>query len=143
MVKLFLLSILTCAIFLGCVPQYHANAVGQAVERRGISVGAAQRDLHNGMAGAEVAHVLGSPNIVSTDEAGREVWIYDKISTDSVYSQGGLSIGGVAVFGSGALAGGASGSSGASSRTQRTLTIIVKFDHAGRVWNVSYHSSTF
>ena len=47
-----------------------------------ISVGTVQKEVRIGMSGAEVAQVLGSPNIVSTDEQRREVWIYDKIATD-------------------------------------------------------------
>ena len=60
------------------------------------------------MSGAEVAGVLGSPNIVSTDEERREVWIYDKISTDVAYS---TSSGGLAalVLGGGSSVGGGVG----------------------------------
>ena len=50
------------------------------------------------MTGGEVAEVLGSPNVVSTDEQGREVWIYDRISTDTAYSQGG-GFGSILIFG--------------------------------------------
>ena len=36
---------------------------------------------------------MGAPNIVTTDEDRREVWIYDKIATEAAYStsSGGLS----------------------------------------------------
>jgi hypothetical protein len=100
------------------------------------------------MAGAEVAQVLGSPNIVSTDEERREVWIYDKIATDRAYSssQGGINaliLGGIGAGGAGGLGGGASGGAGASSTSQRTLTVIVKFDKAGKVRDFAYHTSRF
>lgn len=99
------------------------------------------------MSGAEVAQVLGSPNIVTTDEKRREAWIYDKVATETAYS---TSSGGVAAlilgFGSGA-AGAAvpsvSQSAGATSTTQRTLTIIIKFDEGGLVRDFAYHTSQF
>jgi hypothetical protein len=103
------------------------------------------------MSGAEVAQVLGSPNIVSTDEKSREVWIYDKVATDTVYSNssGGISsliLGGGPV-GAGALGGGIGGSSnygsGAASTSQRTLTIVIKFDESKKVREFAYHSSRF
>ena len=94
-----------------------------------------------------MAAVLGSPNIVSTDEERREVWIYDKVATDFVQSS---SSGGISAlilgFGSsgGALGGGNYGSSaGASSRSQRTLTIIIKFDLEGKVRDFAYHTARF
>ncbi len=99
------------------------------------------------MSGAEVAQVLGSPNIVSTDEERREVWIYDKISTEEAYStsQGGVAslilvgLTDVLLGGSGGL----SGSSGASSTSQRTLTVIIKFDENKQVRDFAYHTSRF
>ena len=46
------------------------------------------------MSGAKVIETLGSPNIVSTDETRREVWVYDKISTERIYStsSGGVNV---------------------------------------------------
>ena len=99
------------------------------------------------MAGADVAAALGSPNIVSTDENGNEVWIWDKISTERVVSDSssGIWLFGLFVGGSGGGAGsvGASGSAGASSTSQRTLTVIVKFDEKKLVRDVAYHTSRF
>ena len=58
-----------------------------------LTVGTVQKEIRVGMSGAEVAAALGSPNIVSTDEERREVWIYDKVATDFVHSSssGGVS----------------------------------------------------
>ena len=99
------------------------------------------------MSGAEVAQALGSPNIVTTDELRREVWIYDKFSTDVAYS---TSSGGVAalIFGGGGSVGGGAGSNvgqsaGAGSASQKTLTVIIKFDEARRVRDFAYHTSSF
>jgi hypothetical protein len=112
-----------------------------------VTVGTVQKEIRIGMSGAEVAQALGSPNIVSTDEERREVWIYDKIATDRAYSEsrGGI---GVLILGfggsGGALGGGsASASAGASSTSQRTLTVIIKFDKEGKVRDFAYHTSRF
>jgi outer membrane protein assembly factor BamE (lipoprotein component of BamABCDE complex) len=115
-----------------------------------LTVGTVQREIRHGMTGGEVAAVLGSPNIVSRDEQGNEVWIYDRIATDTVYStsEGGVNaliLGGLSGSGLiGGLAGGSTQqSAGAKSTSQRTLTIIIKYDEAGKVKSFAYHSSRF
>lgn len=136
----------------GCISaQQHASDVQEGLQGDRLTVGTVQREIRQGMSGAEVAQVLGSPNIVSTDEKGREVWIYDKIATDTVYSdsKGGimsLILAGGPV-GSGGLGGGLGGgsnySTGAASKSQRTLTVIIKFGEDRLVRDFAYHSSRF
>lgn len=141
----FLLPILLLST--GCqTTAFHREQVQNNATDR-ISVGTVQKEIRIGMSGAEVAQVLGSPNIVSTDEQRREVWIYDKIATDHAYS---TSNGGVSalILGFGSSAGGIGGAgfnaaSGASSTSQRTLTIIIKFDSNGKVRDFAYHTSRF
>lgn len=150
--KLQILTLLGVIALGGCQSaQQHAAAVNDSTTDK-LTVGTVQREIRVGMPSAEVASVMGSPNVVSTDAERREVWIYDKISTNSVYSRssGGvwaLILGGREVGGSG-IAGGLGGAgydsaSGASSTSQRTLTVIVKFDEDGLVRDFSYHSSSF
>ena len=135
-------------VFLGgCMSAaQHRQAVQDNTGER-VTVGTVQKEIHVGMSGAEVAAALGSPNIVSTDEQRREVWIYDKVATDYAYSS---SSGGISAlilgWGSqvaGGVAPGYSASSGAASQTQRTLTIIIKFDKEGKVRDFAYHTSKF
>ncbi len=99
------------------------------------------------MSGGEVAAVLGSPNIVSTDENRREVWIYDRVSTDYAYSEGSGGVASLILGVAGSVAGlggsGYSRSAGAASRTQKTLTIVIKFDDVGLVADFAYHTSKF
>ena len=52
-------------------------------------------------------------------------------------------IAGLLIGGSGGGAGGGSKSAGASRSSQRTLTVIVKFDDADRVRDFSYRTSSF
>src|SRR5436853_7774686 len=49
-----------------------------------LTVGRVQGEIKVGMPASQVAEILGSPNIVTTDEKRREVWMYDKVSTDRV-----------------------------------------------------------
>jgi outer membrane protein assembly factor BamE (lipoprotein component of BamABCDE complex) len=112
-----------------------------------LTVGTVQRQIRVGMSSADVVSVLGAPNMVSTDEERREVWVYDKIATERAYSS---SSGGVNVlflgFGgdsAGGLGGGGGSRAGASSTSQRTLTVIIKFDKEGKVRDFAYHMSSF
>ncbi|WP_313834279.1 outer membrane protein assembly factor BamE domain-containing protein [Candidatus Nitronereus thalassa] len=100
-----------------------------------VTVGSVQREIKVGMSSAQVAEVLGSPNIVTTDEERREVWIYDKFSSDVAVSEN-------SGYGTLILLG-MSGSSGARSTTQRTLTVIIKFDKDKKVRDFSYRTSRF
>lgn len=100
-----------------------------------VTVGKVQREIRIGMPSAQVIEVLGSPNIVSTDENRLEVWVYDKIATDVSYSN---SEGGVWL-----ILGTVGGNSGATSTSQRTLTIVIKFDADKKVRDFAYHSSSF
>jgi len=123
----------------GCSAGQYYNP--QADEQ--LTVGAVQKEIRIGMAGGQVAEVLGSPNIVSTDENRNEVWIYDKISTQYVSADakaGILAIGGGSdVIG----AAGVSGSQSSGATSQRTLTVVIKFDEAGLVRDFAYHTSRF
>ena len=100
-----------------------------------LTVGKVQREIRIGMPSSQVIEALGSPNVVSTDENRLEVWVYDKIATDVSYSsnEGGVWL----------ILAGVGGSSGASSTSQRTLTIVVKFDADKKVRDFAYHSSSF
>lgn len=131
----FLPICLIVLLFTGCqtAGSHKAAVMDNSSDR--MTVGKVQREIRVGMSGAEVAQVLGSPNIVSTDEERREVWIYDKIATDHAQSS---SSGGVDV-----LILGASFSAGASSTSQRTLTVIIKFDSVGKVRDFAYHTTRF
>ncbi len=120
----------------GCSAADHAAAVNAAQGRNAsLTIGTIQREIRVGMTNAQVAETLGSPNMVTTDEQRRENWVYDRISTDTAYSS---SSGGV-----GLLILGVGGASGARSTSQRTLTVVVKFDEANRVRDFAYRSSTF
>ncbi len=127
------------AVLSGCAADQYYNP--EADEQ--LTVGTVQREVRIGMSGAEVAEVLGSPNIVSTDENRNEVWIYDKISTQYVRadaSAGILAIGGGSDV---VAAGNVKGSQSSGATSQRTLTVVIKFDGDGFVRDFAYHTSRF
>ena len=126
------IAILSASILVGCASaSYHRQEVQDDTGDK-VTVGTVQKEINKGMSGAQVAAALGSPNIVSTDEKGREVWIYDKIATDQVYSTSGAGLKFLT-----------SGKSGAASTSQRTLTVIIKFDEQKLVRDFAYHTSRF
>lgn len=138
-----LLLVLHAATMIACTATQHARDVRRAQDGDRVTVGTVQKEINIGMAAATVAAVLGSPNIVTTDDDRQETWIYDKIATDITYARSNGSIVGLLFGGSGAGVATGSRSSGASSTSQRTLTVIVKMDGDNRVRDFSYHTSRF
>jgi len=142
-----ILIMLAAILGTGCqsAARHRADVQDDSADR--VTVGKVQKEIRVGMSGADVALALGSPNIVTTDEERREVWIYDKIATDNAYSSssGGVSalILGFGAVASGGVGGGGSSAAGASSTSQRTLTVIIKFDKEGKVRDFAYHTSRF
>lgn len=125
----------------------HSADVQAASTGQSLTVGTVQREIQVGMSNAAVIDVLGSPNIVTSDDQRREVWVYDRIATDHVYStsSGGIS---ALVLGFGSQGGGLGGAgfnrnAGAASTSQRALTVIIKFDSENRVRDFAYHQSKF
>lgn len=113
---------------------------GCAVQRAEIqedrlTVGRVQGEIKVGLSAARVAELLGSPNIVTTDEKRREVWIYDKISTDRVDTA-------ESSYGTLIILGGSSHANASSTR-QRTLTVIIKFDEEKKVRDFAYNYTQF
>ena len=132
--KALVVTGLISLVLAGCT-MTAANHADQlpASQGREVTVGLVQKDIRKGMSQAEVAEILGSPNIVSKDRDGVETWIYDKIASEASYSTG---TGGIlSLFTGGREA-------GAAATTQKTLTVIIKFTK-GVISDYSYHSSKF
>ncbi len=134
---------LAAAALAGCSAQHHAADVRAAEETNRLTVGTVQREVRLGMSAADVAEVLGSPNIVTTDDKRNETWVYDKISSDVTYSRSSGTVVGLIFGSSGGGVGTGSTSAGSTSTSQRTLTVIIKFDENNLVRDFSYHSSQF
>jgi outer membrane protein assembly factor BamE (lipoprotein component of BamABCDE complex) len=143
--------LLAALITTGCVNASNHVRELHSTQEQEMTVGIVQKEIRRGMSQGDVALALGSPNIVSSDSAGKETWIYDKIATEASYSnsRGGLGgLGGIlGAPGSVLLLGLGQGdyqkNAGASATTQKTLTVVIKFDDQDRVENATYHSSRF
>jgi outer membrane protein assembly factor BamE (lipoprotein component of BamABCDE complex) len=135
--KTLVIITLSLTLIYGCYPttlEEQARDIKGAQEASdNLSVGKVQKEIKIGMSNADVVASLGSPNMVTTDDLRREAWVYDKVSTEAMIS----------------------GSSGLrffwlpkdakaiGSTTQKTLTIIIKFDEKGKVRDFAYQSSKF
>ena len=136
-IRTFFLVLFSAIFLAGCYPttlEEQSKDIKAAQDASdNISIGKVQREIKVGMSNADVVAALGSPNMVTTDDQRREAWVYDKVSTEAFVS----------------------GSSGlrffwlprdviaAGSTTQKTLTIIIKFDDKGKVRDFAYQSSKF
>jgi hypothetical protein len=143
-------AVLVCSLAVigsGCTSAPEHRAAVQNKAGDGLSVGTIQKDVRIGMSGADVIALLGAPNIVTTDDERREVWVYDKIASEVVRSSSSLSLIPLLGLSGSSIVGGATGglsqSAGAESRTQRTLTVVIKFDPQNRVRDYAYHATQF
>ncbi|GMW00923.1 MAG: hypothetical protein AMXMBFR84_20600 [Candidatus Hydrogenedentota bacterium] len=117
---------------------------------RQSTIGIVQREITVGMYSTDVIAALGSPNIVRRQD-GKEVFVYDKIATEASYKNSSTgvsgSVGAAGMAGDALLLGGVGAShnrgKGASATTQKTLTVIIRFDANDRVESFDYHTSTF
>ncbi len=132
---LFAFLCVLCGFATGCQPAstHHKEVSDDSAEQ--FTLGNVQRKIQKGMSQADVAASLGSPNIVTKDVLGKEAWVYDKVARDVTYSrdQGGIWF----------IIGAYNKEAGSSRQSQRTLTVVIKFDDKGQVDDVTYHSSQF
>ena len=143
-----LLLIFTAGLFTtacSTAVQHRAAVADDTMQR--VTVGTVQREIHLGMSATAVVQALGSPNIVTTDTERNEAWVYDKFATDVVYSRSRGGVLGLVFGGGSSVAAGGVGIStqeaGADSTSQRTLTVVIKFDADQRVRDFAYHTSRF
>lgn len=161
--KIFIVSLMCLSMSL---PTFAAKLEGNVnkqnqpapVREQELTIGVVQKYVHTGMAQDEVALALGSPNIVTQDSNGKETWIYDKVSS-SVTDRDKMesSIENATAIRNSWHALGTFLTLGLINKdvkpelkdvsqvvsTQKTLTIIVKFDSSNKVESYTYHMSKF
>ncbi len=130
-----MLSLLVFVLLSGCMSAARHQQNLPSAKEREMTVGTVQKEIRVGMSQADVAMVLGSPNIVTRDSEGKETWVYDKMATEVSYSHDG---GWLCL-----ILGGYSKDAGAASTTQKTLTVVIKFNEQKLVESFSYHASKF
>jgi outer membrane protein assembly factor BamE (lipoprotein component of BamABCDE complex) len=133
--SLIIIATLLLIMLNSCQTSRESSSNSGYTQEKELTVGLVQKEIKKGMSGAEVAEVLGSPNIVTKDENGNETWVYDKIATEVNYSENQSSI---FIF-----IGGVSDRTGSKTVTQKTLTVVIKFDDKSKVSSFSYHASKF
>lgn len=121
------------------------------IKEQQMTLGLVQRNIKVGTSQADVAEILGSPNIVTQDADGLETWIYDKVSSITAYGSSGFGVG-LGGFGGGYGSGGLGGglanvgynkNGGINQSVQKTLTVVLKFDNNHNVSSFTYHMSAF
>ena len=119
----------------GCMSATDHSAAVHSNRGQDLTVGVVQKEIRRGMSQSDVAVALGSPNIVTREDSGNETWIYDKIATEASQSSdsGGWWL----------IIAGYNKQAGAAATTQKTLTVVIKFDSARRVSDFTYHSTKF
>lgn len=115
-----------------CATQVENNNINSSNK---LTVAKVQKEIKIGMTSSDVVEILGSPNIITTNANRREVWVYDKISTEISYNNS-SSRTWLLLFG-------ASQNKQSSSSSQRTLTIIIKYDEKRLVRDFAYRTSSF
>lgn len=131
--SILVLNSMLCAVLLtSCNAGRYYDETYQETQK--LTLGNVQKEVQKGMDQADVATSIGSPNIVTSDKEGRETWIYDKIATE--VRQSGSS--GLILFcqtGADYVA--------RKDTSQKTLTVIIKFDQNKCVDSIDYHASKF
>lgn len=133
--SLFLVALAAVSVaFSGCSEKARQREQ-RAHKDREFTMGVVQKEVRVGMTEADVVTALGSPNMVTRDAEGRTTWVYDKIASEASESRssGGFSL----------ILFGFDKSAAASSSTQKTLTVIIKFNEQQQVETFTYHSSKF
>jgi len=133
MKKMFINGMTLCSFIL--ITACSSTLVNQNdIPQTKLTVGVIQKEIKRGMSQEDVASALGSPNIVTSSSENQETWVYDKITSSVDYNQS-QSYGTLILIGK-------SEKRGIATSSQKTLTVIIKFDK-GVVNDFKYHSSSF
>ncbi|MFA5276629.1 MAG: hypothetical protein WC417_07045 [Candidatus Omnitrophota bacterium] len=104
----------------------------QPVQQSNLTPGMAKTKIVKGQTTQnDIIQVFGPPNIVTKNKSGNEVWTYDKVSVEASASD---------IYGTIIIAG---LSSGRSSTSSKTFTLMIEFDGKDVVKDYSYRSSSF
>jgi len=104
-------------------------------DEKEITAGLIKKEIRVGLSGADVINALGSPNIITRDSKGKEVWVYDKIYAQAEWTSS-SQYGTILILGF-------FKETRKLKTSQKTLTLIITFDNEGKVESFSYHYSRF
>ena len=123
-------------------PAAHASDVAKP-RTTDLTLGVIQRYIKAGMSTSELVEAVGSPNLVTRSRNGRESWVYDRFSTETLEAGFHVGAGGLGAVGSVLGVIGGDGGRKKVTTSQRTLMLLVTFDADGMVETFSYRSSKF
>ena len=129
MKKIIIIS-LTSIILFSC-------AANKPDDSNNLTLGTVQSKISKGQSQSSVMDVLGSPNIVTKDSQGREVWTYDRISSENDASSSFVFyiLNPIWWF-----TGGGTNSKSSSSASSKSLTVLITFDDNKNVLDFTYQS---
>ena len=133
-------------IFFNCAPPEPIIIEVPVEKEDKLTLGTVQSKIKKGMNQTEVLEVLGSPNIVTKNKSGNEVWTYDKVGSSQSSTSGVSATYGQAQLNQGFWAflfGGTTNSAQSSSDNStesKSLTVIITFDSNSTVSDFTYQS---
>ena len=112
-------------------------AANKPDDSNNLTLGTVQSKISKGQSQSSVMDILGSPNIVTKDSQGREVWTYDRISSENDASSSFVFyiLNPISWF-----TGGGTNSKSSSSSSSKSLTVLITFDDNKNVLDFTYQS---
>ena len=112
-------------------------AANKPDDSNNLTLGTVQSKISKGQSQSSVMDILGSPNIVTKDSQGREVWTYDRISSENDASSSFVFyiLNPISWF-----TGGGTNSKSSSSSSSKSLTVLITFDDNKNVLDYTYQS---
>ena len=144
--KNIIIAITFSIIMFSCAPPEPIIIEVPVEKNDKLTLGKVQSQIKKGMNQTEVLEVLGSPNIVTKNSSGNEVWTYDKIGTTQSSSNEASATYGKSQLGSGFWAflfGGTTNSVQSSSdrdTESKSLTVIITYNSDKAVSDFTYQS---
>jgi len=144
--KKILLIFIVCFTVFNCAPPEPIIIEVPVEKEEKLTLGTVQSKIKKGMNQTEVLEVLGSPNIVTKNSQGNEVWTYDKVGSSQTSSNQASATYGQAQLNQGFWAflfGGTTNSAQSSSdrnTESKSLTVIINFDSNSTVSDFTYQS---
>lgn len=141
-----LIIITATLIMFSCAPPEPIIIKVPVEKKDKLTLGKVQSQIKKGMNQSEVLEVLGSPNIVTKNSNGNEVWTYDRIGTSQSSSNNASATYGQAQLRRGFWAfifGGTTNSvqSNSDRNTEsKSLTVIITYDSKKVVLDFTYQS---
>ena len=144
--KNIIIAIISSMIMFNCAPPEPIIIEVPVEKDDKLTLGKVQSQIKKGMNQTEVLEVLGSPNIVTKNSSGNEVWTYDKIGTSQSSSNQASATYGQSQLGKGFWAflfGGTTNSVQSSSdrdTESKSLTVIITYNTDNVVSDFTYQS---